>query len=101
MYIKSINSIIKIHQKMSKIKVKNPIVELDGDEMTRVIWEFIKKYEFWFFMTICVGLFIAERVTEDATLASIATLIFIVATTRLAMHPMWKKEKQVEEEATD
>ena len=28
---------------MSKIKVKNPIVELDGDEMTRVIWDFIKK----------------------------------------------------------
>ena len=28
---------------MSKIKVKNPVVELDGDEMTRVIWEFIKK----------------------------------------------------------
>ncbi len=28
---------------MSKIKVKNSIVELDGDEMTRVIWEFIKK----------------------------------------------------------
>ena len=27
---------------MSKIKVKNPIVELDGDEMTRVIWDFIK-----------------------------------------------------------
>jgi len=27
---------------MSKIQVKNPIVELDGDEMTRVIWEFIK-----------------------------------------------------------
>jgi len=28
---------------MSKIKVKNPIVELDGDEMTRIIWNFIKK----------------------------------------------------------
>ena len=27
---------------MSKINVKNPIVELDGDEMTRIIWEFIK-----------------------------------------------------------
>jgi len=27
---------------MSKIKVKNPIVELDGDEMTRIIWQFIK-----------------------------------------------------------
>ena len=27
---------------MSKITVKNPIVELDGDEMTRIIWDFIK-----------------------------------------------------------
>ena len=27
---------------MSKIQVKNPIVELDGDEMTRIIWSFIK-----------------------------------------------------------
>ena len=27
---------------MTKIKVKNPVVELDGDEMTRVIWKFIK-----------------------------------------------------------
>ncbi|SFG05980.1 isocitrate dehydrogenase (NADP) [Palleronia marisminoris] len=28
---------------MSKIKVENPIVELDGDEMTRIIWDFIKQ----------------------------------------------------------
>lgn len=28
---------------MTKIKVENPVVELDGDEMTRIIWEFIKK----------------------------------------------------------
>ena len=28
---------------MAKIKVKNPIVEIDGDEMTRIIWDFIKK----------------------------------------------------------
>ncbi len=27
---------------MSKIKVANPVVEMDGDEMTRIIWEFIK-----------------------------------------------------------
>ena len=27
---------------MSKIKVQNPIVELDGDEMTRIIWQMIK-----------------------------------------------------------
>ena len=28
---------------MDKIKVKNPVVELDGDEMTRIIWQFIKE----------------------------------------------------------
>jgi isocitrate dehydrogenase len=28
---------------MAKIKVQNPVVELDGDEMTRIIWEFIKQ----------------------------------------------------------
>lgn len=28
---------------MGKIKVKNPVVELDGDEMTRIIWAFIKQ----------------------------------------------------------
>jgi len=27
---------------MAKIKVENPVVELDGDEMTRIIWQFIK-----------------------------------------------------------
>ena len=27
---------------MSKIKVKTPLVEIDGDEMTRIIWQFIK-----------------------------------------------------------
>src|ERR1700689_1708581 len=27
---------------MAKIKVANPVVELDGDEMTRIIWQFIK-----------------------------------------------------------
>ena len=28
---------------MSKIKVNNPVVDLNGDEMTRIIWDFIKK----------------------------------------------------------
>ena len=27
---------------MDKIKVANPVVELDGDEMTRIIWQMIK-----------------------------------------------------------
>ena len=43
MYINQSNSINKIYFiLMSKINVKNPVVELDGDEMTRIIWEFIK-----------------------------------------------------------
>ena len=28
---------------MAKIKVNNPVVEMDGDEMTRIIWEYIKE----------------------------------------------------------
>ena len=27
---------------MTKIQVANPVVEMDGDEMTRIIWKFIK-----------------------------------------------------------
>jgi isocitrate dehydrogenase len=32
-----------IARRVAKISVKNPIVELDGDEMTRIIWSFIKE----------------------------------------------------------
>lgn len=28
---------------VAKIKVRNPVVEMDGDEMTRIIWAFIKQ----------------------------------------------------------
>jgi isocitrate dehydrogenase len=28
---------------IKKIKVENPVVEMDGDEMTRIIWDWIKK----------------------------------------------------------
>jgi isocitrate dehydrogenase len=28
---------------LSKIKVDSPLVDLDGDEMTRIIWDFIKE----------------------------------------------------------
>src|SRR5712671_2729433 len=32
----------KARPAMAKIKVTNPVVELDGDEMTRIIWQYIK-----------------------------------------------------------
>src|SRR6476646_6659318 len=34
---------VSIARPVAKIKVKNPVVELDGDEMTRILWAFIKE----------------------------------------------------------
>ncbi|MFN5709994.1 MAG: NADP-dependent isocitrate dehydrogenase, partial [Planctomycetota bacterium] len=28
---------------MKKVKVRNPVVEMDGDEMTRIIWQWIRE----------------------------------------------------------
>jgi len=33
----------KANRRMAKIKVKNPVVEIDGDEMTRIIWQWIRE----------------------------------------------------------
>ena len=66
--------------------------------MMRVIWQFILKYEFWVLIAIWLGFFIAHEITEEAQFANIGFLIFIFATTRLAMHPMWKKGDQAREE---
>ena len=62
--------------------------------MMRAIWQFIRKYEFWVLVGLWAGLLIAYEVSGDALLPGMMTLIFIVAVTRLAMHPMWKKDKQ-------
>jgi isocitrate dehydrogenase len=34
---------ILLYMQQNKIKVKNPVVEMDGDEMTRIIWKAIKE----------------------------------------------------------
>ncbi len=63
---------------MTRIKVKNPVVELDGDEMTRIIWDFIKQKLILPYLDIDIKYFdlgIQERdktndqVTIDAALA--------------------------------
>src|SRR3954462_9617446 len=38
-----INILKESRSAMAKIKVKNPVVELDGDEMTRIIWQWIRE----------------------------------------------------------
>jgi hypothetical protein len=62
--------------------------------MISAIWQFIRKYEFWVLVAVLGGLLIGYEITEDAILPGLMTLIFIVAVTRLAMHPMWKKDEQ-------
>ena len=50
-----------------KIKVANPVVELDGDEMTRIIWEMIKKQLILPFLDIDIKYFDLGIEHRDAT----------------------------------
>lgn len=50
-----------------KIKVKNPVVELDGDEMTRIIWEFIKNKLILPYLDIDLKYFDLSVQSRDAT----------------------------------
>jgi len=52
---------------MSKINVKNPIVELDGDEMTRIIWDFIKKKLILPYLDIDIKYYDLSVVKRDET----------------------------------
>ena len=52
---------------MSKIKVKNPIVELDGDEMTRVIWDFIKNKLILTYLDLKIEYYDLGMVSRDKT----------------------------------
>tara|TARA_Y100000590_G_scaffold385137_1_gene457009 strand:- start:539 stop:1753 length:1215 start_codon:yes stop_codon:yes gene_type:complete len=56
---------------MSKIKVKNPVVELNGDEMTRVIWEFIKKKLILPYLDLKIEYFDLGIKSRDTTLDQI------------------------------
>lgn len=52
---------------MSKIKVQNPIVEIDGDEMTRVIWGWIKDRYIYPYLDIELKYFDLSIQNRDAT----------------------------------
>jgi isocitrate dehydrogenase len=52
---------------MSKIKVANPVVEMDGDEMTRVIWSFIKSKLILPYLDIDIKYFDLGMEHRDAT----------------------------------
>ena len=52
---------------MAKIKVQNPIVELDGDEMTRIIWAFIKEQLILPYLDVDLQYFDLSIQSRDAT----------------------------------
>jgi isocitrate dehydrogenase len=52
---------------MAKIKVKNPVVELDGDEMTRIIWQFIKEQLILPYLDIDLKYYDLGMESRDAT----------------------------------
>ena len=52
---------------MAKIKVENPIVELDGDEMTRIIWAFIKEQLILPYLDLELEYFDLSIESRDAT----------------------------------
>ena len=52
---------------MSKIKVDNPVVELDGDEMTRIIWQFIKDKLVFPYLELDVKYYDLGMESRDAT----------------------------------
>jgi isocitrate dehydrogenase len=52
---------------MAKIKVRNPIVELDGDEMTRIIWAFIKEQLILPYLDVELAYFDLGIENRDAT----------------------------------
>jgi isocitrate dehydrogenase len=56
---------------MAKIKVHNPVVEMDGDEMTRIIWSFIKEQLILPYLDLDIKYFDLSVTSRDATNDSI------------------------------
>ncbi len=54
-------------RKMAKIKVANPVVELDGDEMTRIIWDYIKTKLILPYLDLELDYFDLSITNRDAT----------------------------------
>ena len=52
---------------MAKIKVNNPVVEMDGDEMTRIIWSFIKEQLILPYLDLDIKYFDLSVTSRDAT----------------------------------
>ncbi len=52
---------------MAKIKVETPVVEIDGDEMTRIIWKYIKDKLIYPYLDIDLKYYDLSIENRDAT----------------------------------
>ena len=52
---------------MAKIKVKTPVVEIDGDEMTRIIWQWIRERLILPYLDIDLEYYDLGMMSRDAT----------------------------------
>ena len=62
----------------------------------KTLWDFLIKYEFWFSFLIIIGLYVGEYIMSGMWMGELAFVVFFIAVTRLAYHPMWKKDKSDE-----
>ena len=60
----------------------------------KTLWDVLIKYEFWFSFLIIIGLYIGEYIMSGMWMGELAFVVTLIALTRLAYHPMWKKEKE-------
>ena len=78
---------------LGRLLISVQVWDSSGPEIMSAIWQFIKKYEFWVLVAIWAGLVIAAEITGDTLFDSLSFLTFMIAVTRLDMHPMWKKDE--------
>ena len=62
----------------------------------KTLWDFIIKYEFLVSVLIIIGLYIGEYIMSEMWMMELAFAVTLIALTRLAYHPMWKKDKSDE-----
>ena len=62
----------------------------------KTLWDFLIKYEFWFSFLIIIGLYVGEYIMSGMWMGELAFVVILIAVTRLAYHPMWKKDKSDE-----
>ena len=74
---------------MPKIKVMTPIVEMDGDEMTRIIWSMIKEKLIFPFLEVNLKYYDLDVQKRDETDDEITTAVLRMGSSRKTLCPLW------------